>query len=60
MYFLPCFPGDVRARCLPALQNDPDLAVRMQAGSGQLRSASAEVRQMFRQLLAAERKNRAK
>ena len=58
--FLPCFPGDVRARCLPALQNDPDLAVRVQAGSWQLRSASAEVRQMFRQLLAAERKNRAR
>ena len=58
--FLACFPRDVRARCLPALLNDPDLAVRMKAASGRLRSASAEVRQMFRQLLATERKRRAK
>jgi hypothetical protein len=58
--FLPGFPRDVRARWLEALQNDPDLSVRMQASSGRIRSASAKVQQMFYQLLAAERRSREK
>jgi hypothetical protein len=54
-HWLPFLPKDIRAKYLPALLDDPDLAVRMKVSSEHIRAARTN---MFRQLLAPDRKRR--